>query len=91
MNIEIGPLRLDEAEAVLNGQKLLPHWRVKDGRGINLKEVFEEPSTFDLVLWVHGAAALPYLEKGPLVTQETARSLSGAFQGRFLAFAVWFQ
>jgi len=82
---------LDEAEAVLEGDKLLPHWRVKDGRGINLKRVFEEPRTFDLVLWAHGAAALPYLEEGELVTRETARSLSGAFQGRFLAFAVWFQ
>jgi hypothetical protein len=82
---------LDEAEAVLQGDKLLPHWRVKDGRGINLKRVFEEPRTFDLVLWAHGAAAIPYLEEGELVTPETARSLSGAFQGRFLAFAVWFQ
>ncbi len=82
---------LDEAEAVLRGQKLLPHWRVKDSRGINLKRVFEEPRTFDLVLWAHGAAAVPYLEEGPLVTRETANSLNGAFQGRFLAFAVWFQ
>jgi hypothetical protein len=82
---------LDEADAVLQGDKLLPHWRVKDGRGINLKRVFEEPRTFDLVLWVHGAAAVPYLEDGELVTAETARSLNAAFQGRFLAFAVWFQ
>ncbi len=82
---------LDEAEAVLQGRKLLPHWRVRDGRGINLKRVFEEPRTFDLVLWAHGAAAVPFLEEGQLVTAETARSLNGAFQGRFLAFAVWFQ
>lgn len=82
---------LDEAEAVLQGERLLPHWRVKDGRGINLKRVFEQPRTFDLVLWAHGAAAIPYLEEGELVTSETARSLNGAFQGRFLAFAVWFQ
>ena len=82
---------LDEADAVLRGDKLLPHWRVKDGRGINLKRVFDEPRTFDLVLWAHGAAAVPYLEEGELVTPETARSLSAAFQGRFLAFAVWFQ
>lgn len=82
---------LEEAEAVLQGRKLLPHWRVRDGRGINLKRVFEEPRPFDLVLWVHGAAAVPFLEEGELVTPETARSLNGAFQGRFLAFAVWFQ
>jgi hypothetical protein len=82
---------LDEAELVLRGKKLLPHWRVKDGRGINLKRVFQEPRTFDLVLWAHGAATVPYLEEGPLVTRQTANSLNAAFQGRFLAFAVWFQ
>ncbi len=82
---------LDEAELVLQGKKLLPHWRVKDGRGINLKRVFQEPRTFDLVLWVHGAATIPYLEEGPMVTRQTANSLNAAFQGRFLAFAVWFQ
>jgi hypothetical protein len=82
---------LDEAEAVLEGKKLLPHWRVKDGRGINLKRVFEEPRTFDLVMWAHGAAAIPYLEQGELVSRDTARTLSATFQGRFLAFAIWFQ
>lgn len=81
---------LDEAEAVLEGQSLLPHWRV-DGLGINLRRVFEEPGTLDLVLWVHGAAALPYLERGRIVSERTARSLAAAFEGRFLAFAVWFQ
>ncbi len=57
----------------------------------NLKRVFGEPRTFDLVLWAHGAAVVPYLEEGPLVTRQTANSLSAVFQGRFLAFAVWFQ
>lgn len=82
---------LDEAEAVLAGRKLLPHWRVPDERGINLKKVFEQPRTFDLVMWVHGAAAIPYLEQGQLVTSETAETLSRTFQGRFVIFAVWFQ
>jgi hypothetical protein len=47
---------LDEAEAVLNGEKLLPHWRVSGARGINLKRVFTEPRRFDFVLWLQGAA-----------------------------------
>ena len=84
-------LFLDEAEAVLEGEKLIPHWRVQDGRGINLKRVFEEPTRFDLIMWAHGAAAVPYLEEGELITGQSARSLAAAFQGRFLAFAVWFQ
>ncbi|MBA3315106.1 MAG: hypothetical protein M3552_02810 [Planctomycetota bacterium] len=82
---------LDEAEDVLEGRKLIPHWRVKGERGIDLKQVFEEPRTFDLVMWAHGIAALPFVKEGDLVTKETANTLSRTFQGRFVVFAVWFQ
>lgn len=82
---------LDEAEDVLQGEKLLGHWRVPGNRGINLKRVFTEPREFDLVMWVHGAAAIPYLEEGPIVSEETARTLTTTFQGRFVVFAIWFQ
>lgn len=82
---------LDEAEDVLQGEKLLGHWRVAGDRGINLKRVFTEPREFDLVMWVHGAAAIPYLEDGPIVSEETARTLTTTFQGRFVVFAIWFQ
>ncbi|PQO30659.1 hypothetical protein C5Y96_14435 [Blastopirellula marina] len=82
---------LNEAEEVLEGKKLLPHWRVNDGRGINLRRVFTEPTNFDLIGWVHGVSALPYLEEGDKVSMDTARTLSRTFEGRFLVFAVWFQ
>ncbi|MCO6047790.1 hypothetical protein NG895_28125 [Aeoliella sp. ICT_H6.2] len=82
---------LDEADAVLAGEKLVPHWRVPAGQGININRVFNEPREFDLVMWVHGAAAVPYLEEGEVVSQETARTLNRIFQGRFVAFAIWFQ
>jgi hypothetical protein len=80
---------LDEAEQVLEGKKLIRHWRVAGEQGINLKRVFEEPSRFDLVLWAHGAAAIPYLEEGPTVSQETGNMLTRVFSGDFLMFAVW--
>lgn len=82
---------LDEAETVLEGKKLLPHWRVSDGRGINLKRVFTEPTRFDLVGWAHGVSAIPYLEEGSKVSPETARTLQQTFGGRFTVFAIWFQ
>src|SRR4051794_17033267 len=49
---------LDEADAILDGKKLVPHWRLQ--QGINLRRVFEEPQPFALVLWITGPAALPY-------------------------------
>ncbi len=81
---------LDEAQAILKGEKLIPFWRRRDDRGVNLRRVFTEPRMFDLVLWVHGTAAAPYLEKGPKTQPETWRRLQTIFQGQFIGFAFWF-
>jgi hypothetical protein len=78
---------LDEAEAVLDGEKLVPHWRFS--QGFNLRRVFEEPQPFDLVLWITGPATLPYLEDGPVATPEEWGRLTQAFEGNFGLFAVW--
>ena len=51
---------LNEADSLLRGKKLTPHWRFNSRRGINLRRVFDEPRDFDLVLWVHGAATAPF-------------------------------
>ncbi|MGI9455801.1 MAG: hypothetical protein ACR2NU_04525, partial [Aeoliella sp.] len=81
---------LDEAEALLNGEKLIPFWRERDGRGVNLRRVFMEPERFDLVLWVQGTAATPYLEEGTLTEPAFWLRLNRAFRGQFVGFAVWF-
>ncbi len=82
---------LNEFEAILEGEKLIPHWRFKKSHGINLKKVFYQARRFDLVMWAHGAAALPYLEQGKRTDPETWARLQRTFRGNFLAFAVWFQ
>jgi len=79
---------LDEAEAVLDGGKLVPHWRFD--KGFNLARVFDEPQAFDLVLWLTGPAALPYLEDGPVATSEEWNAMVGAFEGSFGVSAIWF-
>jgi hypothetical protein len=81
---------LDEAEAILQGKKLVPFWRTVDGRGINLRRVFTEPRTLDLVLWAQGTAAQPYLEEGPVSTPAVWARFNRLFQGEFLGFALWF-
>ena len=88
--IETWRRSLDEADALLTGKKLLPHWRFDGPRGINLQRVFLEPELFDLVLWVQGGAALPYLELGDLTEGETWQTLVRAFGGNFVGFAIWF-
>lgn len=81
---------LAEAEAVLNGDRRVPFWRRGfPEHGVNLRRVFEEPRDFDLVLWVQGAAALPYLERGEQTTPQTWREFMRVFRGDFLGFAMW--
>jgi hypothetical protein len=81
---------LDEAEQILDGKKLVPHWRMAAGRGINMKRVFDEPRDFDVVLWVHGAATVPYVEEGPTTQTQTWQRLNAVFGGQFVGFAFWF-
>jgi hypothetical protein len=81
---------LDEAKAILHGEKLIPFWRRGPESGVNLKRVFTEPSTFDLVLWAQGTAAVPYLENGVCTSAETWFRFQRIFRGEFIGFALWF-
>jgi hypothetical protein len=80
---------LKEGESVLNGDKLIPFWRGDTGQGVNLLKVFTQPEDFDLVLWVQGSAAVPYLEEGEVTSTETWAEFQRVFEGRFLGFAIW--
>lgn len=87
---------LDEADLVLDGKRLVRFWRMPqwddrlEGTGINLKRVFTEPKTFDLVLWIQGTAAAPYLEKGTLTNPGLWERLQDAFNGRVFRWGFWF-
>jgi hypothetical protein len=82
---------LDEFELILQGKKLAPFWRGKPPRrGINVRRVFTEPRTLDLVLWVQGTAAAPYLEPGEVTSNETWSRINRIFGGEFIGFAMWF-
>lgn len=75
---------LDDFDAVLDGQKLLGHWRFN--RGIDLRMFFEEPRPFDLVLWVTGHGAAPFLKDGPMLTGSAWQGWNSAFAGNFLGY-----
>lgn len=81
---------LAETKTILKGEKLIPFWRGTPGRGINLRLVFMEPAPFDLVLWIQGTGAAPYLQKGPVTDPEVWRRLQRVFGGEFFGFALWF-
>ena len=79
---------LGEFDQLLQGKKLIPHWRLD--KGIDVRRVFLEPRPFDPILWAQGSAALPYLEDGPMTDGQTWNRLMSMFEGNFLGYAVWF-
>ena len=79
---------MGEFEAVLNGRKLMPHWRF--AKGFNVKRFFEESKRIDAVLIVAGVDAVPFLEDGPISTTADWDGLTSAFRGNFLGYAIWF-
>jgi hypothetical protein len=86
---------VEEAELILAGKRLLPFWRGSDPQlGLNLKRVFYEPRTLDVLLWFQGTAATPYLERGEITKfadAEMLRRLNRQFGGMgFVGFAFWF-
>ena len=79
---------LAEFEAILDGKKLLPHWRFD--KGLNVKRIFEESKNFDLVLLIAGADVVPYLETGPTSSSSDWNDLMRVFQGNFLGYTLWY-
>ena len=80
---------LDEFEAILTGEKLVPHWRIGGDQGINLKRVFYDPRPFDPIFWMQGSAVIPYLEVGEVSSRETWSAITRTFRGNFIGFAIW--
>lgn len=80
---------LDELEAILDGEKLIPHWRFLN-RGVNIRKLFEEPRTFDPVLMAQGSAVLPYLDEGELASADTFWQIDQLFDGGLLRYFIWF-
>ncbi len=81
---------LDECQAILEGKKLIPFWRGKQAdRGINLDKFFTNPREIDVVLWFHGAAALPYLETGEVTSESDWNRFQQEFGGELFGFAMW--
>jgi hypothetical protein len=81
---------LDESESMLNGKTLAPFWRNAPGKGVNLSKVFTQPTDFDLILWLQGTAAAPYLEEGQITDKMFWSTLNQAFHGQFLFYGIWF-
>ncbi|PWJ21661.1 hypothetical protein [Jannaschia seohaensis] len=79
---------LADAEAVLKGELLVPHWRISPGGGINVAKMVVDPPAFDLVTWIQGSGLTPYMEPGPQVTWESYARFTAMFRGEAVLFMV---
>lgn len=81
-------LVLADAEAVLNGELLVAHWRTEPGGGVNVAKLLADAPAFDIVTWVQGSGLAPYFEKGPLVNWENYSRFTAMFSGDAVLFMV---
>ena len=80
---------LADAEGLLKGDLLIPHWRMGAEAGINLRRMFEEPAPVDIITWVQGEGLLPWAEKGPRATTDSWRDFQRLVQGDGILFAIF--
>jgi len=80
---------LAETDAILTGKKLLPHWRIINGMGINVAKLVQSPPKLDLILIFQGSALAPYIEGGDVSSQTRWRTLIAPFGPGFANFAFW--
>ena len=80
---------LADAEAILEGRLLIPHWRMGAEAGLNLKKIFENPPAVDIITFAQGEGLLPYAEKGPRATAQSWWDFADLLQGDEMLFAVF--
>src|SRR3569623_218871 len=68
---------LDEADKILDGALLVPHWRFK--QGFDLRAYLTSAKKTDLVMLLTGADAVTYLKDGPVASAEDFRAIQTAF------------
>lgn len=80
---------LADAEALLTGQLLVPHWRFGAEAGINVARLMENPGPVDIPAWAQGSGLLPWAEKGALLSPDSWRAFSAMVGGNSILFAVF--
>ncbi|MEO1304478.1 MAG: hypothetical protein AAFV37_05845 [Pseudomonadota bacterium] len=87
---------LVEIEQLLEGETLVPYWRFDNGFeaeagiGVNVAKFLQNPGDLDIILWLHGAGAVPYLEDGRLAQMQAWDRFARMTAGDGLMFAAWF-
>ena len=79
---------LRDAEALLEGELLLPYWRVSPAVGLDLRAMIADPPDLDLVGLIHGFSLVPYMKDGRRIDGETLRQFEAMLAGDALLYMV---
>ncbi|RYE07932.1 MAG: hypothetical protein EOP22_15790 [Hyphomicrobiales bacterium] len=79
---------LDQAQRVIDGELLIPHWRFR--QGFDLRAYFETATETDLVMLLTGAGAIPFLRDGPVAQPQDFQQMEDAFGTDWLGYVFWF-
>ena len=79
---------LAEADAVLTGELLLPHWRLGNGAGINLAKAMQNPQEIDIIAIIQGEGILPYVDEGTRMSGQSLRQFERMLGGDAALYMV---
>jgi hypothetical protein len=80
---------LDDAESLLKGDLLIPYWRSDANHGVNLGQMFTNPAPIDLIGWIQGYSAVPYITAGRTVSGQSWMAFEQLMAGESLLFTVY--
>ena len=81
---------LTDVESLLNGDLLIPYWRLGAMGGVNMQKLFIDPPVFDIVTWIQGHGLLPYLERGPVISTDSIEQFEDLTGGDIMLFSFLF-
>ena len=80
---------LSDLEAMLKGERLVPHWALPPGSGVDVAAMLQDPAPIELAGWIHGIDALPYARKGPVIDAASWRAFESIVAGNSILYALW--
>ena len=79
---------LADADAMLRGEQLIPHWRLRGDAGIDLAALMQNPPEIDIIGLFQGETILPYAQVGRRIDGQSLRQFEDLLGGDALLFAV---
>lgn len=80
---------LSDFEALLTGEKLVPYWRITGPAGVDVGQMFTDPRPIDLISWVQGEGAVPYLKQGDLISPANWQAFEQVMSGQAMLFTLF--